>query len=146
MQPNYAVDMRLNIRTPMRDGVDLSSDIYLPQASGKFPTVLMRTPYDNNTSLMIEKAMRLANNGYACVIQDVRGRWDSDGVHYALFGHGPDGFDTQEWIGQQAWSDGKIGMAGGSYLGWVQWQSAPHRSQHLTCIAPRVMCGDLYSG
>ena len=49
-------------------------------------------------------------------------------------------------IGQQAWSDGKIGMAGGSYLGWVQWQSAPHRSQYLTCIAPRVMCGDLYSG
>ncbi len=146
MQPNYAVDMRLNIRTPMRDGVDLSSDIYLPQASGKFPTVLMRTPYDNNTSLLIEKAMRLANSGYACVIQDVRGRWDSDGVHYALFGHGPDGFDTQEWIGQQEWSDGKIGMAGGSYLGWVQWQSAPHRSQYLTCIAPRVMCGDLYSG
>ena len=67
MQPNYAVDMRLNIPTQMRDGVDLSSDIYLPQASGKFPTVLMRTPYDNNTQLMIEKAMRLANNGYACV-------------------------------------------------------------------------------
>ena len=102
MQPNYAVDMRLNIPTPMRDGVDLSSDIYLPKTSGRFPTVLMRTPYDNNTSLMIEKAMRLANNGYACVIQDVRGRWDSDGVHYALFGHGPDGFDTQEWMASRS--------------------------------------------
>ena len=146
MQPNYEVDMRLNVRTPMRDGVELSSDIYLPRASGRFPTVLMRTPYDNNTAPMIEKGIRLANHGYACVIQDVRGRWDSDGTHYALFGHGEDGFDTQEWIGRQPWSDGNIGMAGGSYLGWVQWQSAPHRSEFLKCIAPRVMCADLYSG
>ena len=92
MQPNYEVDMRLNVPTRMRDGVDLSSDLYLPRASGTFPTVLMRTPYDNNAPPMIEKAMRLANSGYACVIQDVRGRWDSDGVHYALFDHGPDGF------------------------------------------------------
>ena len=120
MQPNYEVEMRLNVRTPMRDGVELSSDIYLPKAPGKFPTVLMRTPYDNNAPGMIESGMKLANHGYACVIQDVRGRWDSDGVHYALFNHGPDGFDTQEWIGQQEWSDGKIGMSGGSYVGWVQ--------------------------
>ena len=117
MQPNHEVEMRLNVRTPMRDGVELSSDIYLPRAGGKFPTVLMRTPYDNNTAPMIEKGIRLANHGYACVIQDVRGRWDSDGVHYALFNHGEDGYDTQEWIGRQPWSDGRIGMAGGSYLG-----------------------------
>ena len=146
MQPNHEVEMRLNVRTPMRDGVELSSDIYLPRAEGRFPTVLMRTPYDNNTAPMIEKGIRLANHGYACVIQDVRGRWDSDGVHYALFNHGEDGFDTQEWIGRQSWSDGKIGMAGGSYLGWVQWQSAPHRSEYLKCLAPRVMCADLYTG
>ncbi len=146
MQPNYEVEMRLNVRTPMRDGVELSSDIYLPRAEGKFPTVLMRTPYDNNGEAMIEKGRRLANNGYACVIQDVRGRWDSDGTHYALFNHAEDGFDTQEWIGQQEWSDGNIGMAGGSYGGWVQWQSAPLRSEYLKCLAPRVMCGDLYTG
>ena len=146
MQPNYEVEMRLNVRTPMRDGVELSSDIYLPRGEGKFPTVLMRTPYDNNGEAMIEKGRRLANNGYACVIQDVRGRWDSDGTHYALFNHAEDGFDTQEWIGQQEWSDGNIGMAGGSYGGWVQWQSAPLRSEYLKCLAPRVMCGDLYTG
>ena len=143
---NYDVEMRLNIKTPMRDGVSLSSDIYLPKAQGKFPTVLMRTPYSNNMDTMIEKARQLANNGYACVIQDVRGRWDSDGEHYPFANHGPDGYDTQEWVGQQEWCNGKIGMAGGSYVGLVQWQSAPHRSEFLTCMVPRVICNDFYTG
>lgn len=145
MQPNYSVEMRLNVPTPMRDGVNISSDIYLPKAEGRFPTVLMRTPYDNNSPPMIEKGRRLANAGYACVIQDCRGRWDSDGVYYP-FREGEDGYDTQEWIGQQPWSNGKIGMAGGSYVGLTQWQSAPYRSQFLTCMAPRVICCDSYSG
>lgn len=76
MSTNYAVDMRLNVKVPMRDGVDLSADIYLPRAEGSFPTVLMRTPYSNNTDTMIEKGHLLANAGYVCVIQDCRGRWD----------------------------------------------------------------------
>jgi putative CocE/NonD family hydrolase len=145
MPANYAVAMRLDVKTPMRDGVKLSSDIYLPQAEGRFPTVLIRTPYDNNTTAMIEKGRRLANAGYVCVIQDCRGRWDSDGEYYP-FREGEDGYDTQEWIGRQPWSNGKIGMAGGSYVGLVQWQSAPYRSQFLTCLAPRVICCDYYSG
>jgi putative CocE/NonD family hydrolase len=145
MSTNYAVDMSLNVKVPMRDGVDLSADIYLPRAEGSFPTVLMRTPYSNNMDTMIEKGRLLANAGYVCVIQDCRGRWDSDGDYYP-FREGADGYDTQEWIGQQAWSDGKIGMAGGSYVGAVQWQSAPHRSQYLTCMAPRVICCDYYTG
>ena len=145
MLTNYDVEMRLDVKVPTRDGVNLSADIYLPRAQGKFPTVLMRTPYDNNTDLMIDKGRRLANNGYACVIEDCRGRWDSDGEYYP-FHEGPDGYDTQEWIGEQEWSSGKIGMAGGSYGGLVQWQSAPHRSEFLTCIAPRVICCDFFSG
>jgi putative CocE/NonD family hydrolase len=145
MQPNYPVEMRLDVKVPMRDGVNLSADIYLPKASGKFPAVLMRTPYSNNTDPMVEKGRRLANHGYVCVIQDCRGRWDSRGDFYP-FGEGPDGYDTQEWVGRQDWSNGKIGMAGGSYLGGVQWQSAPLRNQYLTCIAPRVMCCDYYTG
>lgn len=145
MPANYAVEMHLNLKVPMRDGVDLSADIYLPQAEDSFPTVLMRTPYSNNMEVMIEKGRRLANAGYVCMIQDCRGRWDSDGDYYP-FREGEDGYDTQEWIGQQAWSNGKIGMAGGSYVGLVQWQSAPHRSQYLTCIAPRVICCDYFTG
>lgn len=144
--PSYEVDMRLNVKMPMRDGVELSADLYLPRASGTFPTVLMRTPYSNNMDVTIERARVLANDGYACVIQDIRGRWDSDGDYYPFHPDVDDGFDTQEWVGQQEWSNGKIGMAGGSYLGLVQWLSAPLRSQYLTCLAPRVICGDFYHG
>jgi putative CocE/NonD family hydrolase len=136
--------MLLDVRTPMRDGVNLSSDIYLPEARGPFPTVLIRTPYDNNGDLLIQKARRLATNGYACVLQDCRGRHDSDGTYYPFHQEGPDGFDTQEWIGKQEWCSGKIGMAGGSYLGITQWTSAPHRNSHLTCMVPRVAPSDYW--
>ncbi len=146
MLTTYKIDMRLNIKVPMRDGVELSADLYLPQASGAFPTVLMRTPYSNNMDMIIERARVFANDGYACVVQDIRGRWDSDGDYYPFHNDVDDGFDTQEWVGQQPWSNGKIGMAGGSYLGLVQWLSAPLRSQYLTCLAPRVICGDFHGG
>jgi hypothetical protein len=137
--------MRLDVKVPVRDGVNLSADIYLPKADGRFPTILIRTPYSNNADAMVEKARRLANGGYACVIQDCRGRWDSDGDYYP-FREGEDGHDTQEWIGAQDWSDGRIGMSGGSYVGTTQWTSAPHGSSFLTCIAPRVICCDYHSG
>ena len=146
MEPNYDVEMRLDVKMPMRDGVNLSADIYLPKAYGKFPTVLMRTPYSNNADATIEKGLRLAQKGYVCVIQDCRGRWDSDGEYYPFLHEGRDGYDTQEWIGRQEWSNCKIGMAGGSYGGLVQWQSAPYRSQFLTCLVPRVICCDFFSG
>ncbi|MBI4531062.1 MAG: CocE/NonD family hydrolase [Candidatus Latescibacteria bacterium] len=146
MQPNYDVEMRLNVKVPMRDRVNLSADIYLPKAHERLPTVLIRTPYSNNADVLIEKGRRLANNGYVCVIQDCRGRWDSDGEYYPFRDDGKDGCDTQEWAGRQEWSNGKIGMAGGSYVGWVQWASAPHRSEFLTCLAPRVICCDFFSG
>ena len=138
--------MRLDVKVPMRDGVNLSADIYLPKAQGPFPTVLMRTPYSNNMPQAIERGHTLANSGYACVIQDVRGRWDSDGDFYAFYNEGPDGYDTQEWIGRQEWSTGKVGMAGGSYLGLVQWTSAPYGSEFLKAMAPRVIFWDFHEG
>ena len=143
---NCGVSMELDVKVPMRDGVRLSADLYLPDILGPHPVVLIRTPYDNNGAALIEKGRRLANSGYACVIQDCRGRWDSEGEYYAFHQEGPDGYDTQEWAGRQPWSNGKIGMSGGSYLGAVQWQSAPHRSPFLTCMAPRVICCDYYDG
>ena len=78
----YAVRMLTDVKVPMRDGVQLSADIYLPEATGPFPAVLMRTPYDNNTDVLIQKGRRLANHGYACVVQDCRGRFDSEGSYY----------------------------------------------------------------
>ena len=146
VEPSYAVDTQLDVKVPMRDGVNLSADIYLPRAHNRFPTVLIRTPYSNNTNDMIQKARRLANNGYACVVQDTRGRWDSEGEYYPFHPEAADGYDSQEWIGSQPWSSGKIGMSGASYLGLVQWLSAPMRNQFLTCLAPRVIAGDFYDG
>ena len=145
MTNTYDIEMRLDVKVPMRDGVLLSADIYLPKACGPFPTVLIRTPYSNNVDVVIEKGRHLANNGYACVIQDIRGRWDSDGEYYPFHSDVEDGYDTQEWVGKQEWSTGKIGMSGASYLGITQWLSAPLRSESLKCIAPRVICGDFYS-
>jgi putative CocE/NonD family hydrolase len=144
MQQHY-VNMLLDVKVPLRDGVNLSADVYLPTATGAFCTILIRTPYSNNVPELIEKGRRLANHGYACVIQDTRGRWDSEGDYYPFTTEAEDGFDTQEWIGRQPWSNGKIGMAGGSYLGCVQWLSAPLGSRFLRCIAPRVMCNDYFS-
>ena len=144
MAATFDVDLQLDLKVPMRDGVGLSADIYRPRAPGRFPTVLIRTPYDNNS--LIAKARSLANRGYVCVAQDCRGRWDSDGSYYPFHPDGEDGYDTQEWIGRQEWSNGKIGMSGASYLGLVQWQSAVHASEHLTCMAPRVICADFYQG
>ena len=108
----FAVEMRFGVQVPMRDGVHLSTDIYLPKTNGPFPTILIRTPYSNHTDPLIARARALANNGYAVALQDTRGRWDSGGDYYPLQGEGVDGYDTQEWIGRQPWSNGKAGMMG----------------------------------
>jgi putative CocE/NonD family hydrolase len=85
---------------------------------GRFPTVLMRTPYGRNNSLL--DAFKFVSRGYAVVSQDVRGRGDSAGFFHAIHEDISDGDDTLNWIAAQPWSDGNVGMIGGSYLGWVQ--------------------------
>lgn len=146
MATHYRVDRHVDTKVPMRDGVLLSADLFLPRGSGAAPTVLLRTPYSNNTEPNIEKGQRLANAGYNCVIADVRGRWDSDGDYVPFLNEAEDGYDTQQWIGQQAWSDGTIGTAGASYLGTTQWRPAPLASEFLRCMVPRVICTDYHRG
>ena len=143
---NHRVRMLLDERVPMRDQVELSADVYLPDSAGTFPSVLIRTPYSNNLEPAIERARHLASSGYAAVIQDTRGRWDSDGAYYPFRHEGNDGYDTQQWVGTQLWSNGRIGTAGGSYLGIAQWTAAPQGSEHLACMTPRVApAGNLHS-
>lgn len=142
---SYEVSMLTDVKVPMRDGVSLSADVYLPNGARRFPAVLIRTPYQNNSEDLVKKGRRFASLGYACVIQDCRGRWDSDGEYYPFVNEAVDGFDTQEWIGSEPWSNGRIGMTGGSYGGWVQLSSASLGSSYLSCIAPRVIAADLYS-
>ena len=103
----------------MRDGIELSTDVYLPDASPPFPVVLLRSPYSK--AMGIEIGRRGARNGYATVIQDTRGRFASKGdnlpFHADGWSDGWDGFDTIEWIARQPWCNGRIGTLGGSALG-----------------------------
>ena len=138
--------LRVNVPVQMRDGVALSTDLYLPEGDGPFPTILERTPYDNSLEPFELHARRSADLGYAVALQDCRGRFDSGGDYTPMRNEAKDGFDTQEWIGRQPWSNGRVGMRGGSYDGWVQWTSATLGSKHLQAIAPAVMATELHSG
>ena len=145
-RPIYGVKMRFDVPVPMRDGVNLSADIYLPDAPGPFPTILTRTPYDNSTQVHVDQGIFYAQRGYAYVAQDCRGRYDSEGVFYAYHDDAKDGYDTQEWAGGQPWCDGKIGTVGESYGGHTQWMPAPLRSQYLKAMVPRVTASDIWKG
>ena len=140
--PRYAVKVQHNVRARMRDRVELSTDIYMPNANAAFPVILARTPYDN--SGYTAKGMDYARRGYVFVAQDCRGQYESDGEFYPWRHEADDGFDTQEWIAKQKWCNGRIGMVGGSYVGLVQWLSAIRQSPHLKCIVPRVITSNFY--
>ncbi len=135
-----------DVMVPMRDGVRLAADLYRPATPegepvpGRLPTILTRTSYDKaNPVMQVEPVgMFFARHGYAVVIQDLRGRGHSEGVgdyhHRANPKEGPDGYDTIEWIAQQGWSSGKIGMVGSSHSGCVQNVAAIHRPPHLAAL------------
>lgn len=132
------VRMELDTRVKMRDGVELSADVYRPDKAGKYPVILVRTPYDNGTAPNLQAGKRWAKRGFVYVVQDVRGRGDSDGIFYPLLTEGKDGYDTIAWLAAQPWSNGKIGMMGGSYLGWVQMYAAIENPPALTAMIPAV--------
>ena len=143
-QPVHEVRMMYALEVPMRDGVRLSTDVYLPDAEGPFPAILIRTPYNNNAEGVVQDCLYYASRGYAVVSQDVRGRWDSEGEWYPFVHEAQDGHDTQEWIGAQPWCDGNVGTAGGSYVAMVQWQAAPLRSKYLKAMVPQVGYSNFY--
>lgn len=145
-QPIHDLRFLYDQRVTMRDGVKLSADVYLPRYAGDgLPTILLRTPYESTRDMHVEWAVWWAKRGYAVVIEDDRGKFESEGIFYAYHDDGRDGHDTLEWIGNQAWSNGKIGMSGRSYGGIVQWQAAPFRSKYLTALAPQVIMADYFS-
>lgn len=123
--PEHDVVVARGLWVPMRDGVRLAIDVYLPARgveplSGPFPTLLVRTPYDKSRDATQERADYFARRGYAVAIQDVRGRYASEGTFDFLVQEAEDGYDTVEWVVQQPWCNGKVGTFGTSYLAWVQ--------------------------
>jgi len=143
-RPLHRVRTLLGVGVPMRDGVKLSTDVYLPDAPGPFPVILIRTPYGNNVAAGVEDGVYFAQRGYVVAIQDVRGRFDSEGAWSPFVHEAQDGYDAQEWCGTQPWSTGKVGTSGASYLALTQWLAAPLRNRHLTAMAPRVGFSNLY--
>ena len=115
------------IRTTMPDGVALKADLYLPEPEGRFPTILIRTPYGKQGLRVI--AETFVRRSYAVVIQDVRGKYDSDGEFLPFVNETSDGLATLDWIAESAWSDGRVGMWGSSYLAMcgllLAWEGHP---------------------
>ena len=130
----------------MPDNVKLNVAVWTPDVPGqKFPVILIATPYNKLHERHIQQADFFARRGYALVAYDLRGRYDSEGKAYL---YGPkDGEDLnvmQTWVAQQPWSSGKIGMFGGSYLGFIQWEGAMHQNPNLTALIPEVSPDDHY--
>ncbi len=152
--PKYSIVTWPDLRAPMRDGVELAVDVYRPFGPGeRFPALLAWTPY---TKLLQGSSVQLGQNeagitefwvprGYVHVIADARGTGDSGGKYDLL---GPteqhDIFDTINWIAEQPWCDGNVGMVGCSYFSMSQMAVAPHRPPHLKAIFPYDGETDLY--
>jgi putative CocE/NonD family hydrolase len=134
-KPTYAVKREIKVMVKMRDGVQLATDVIRPDAPGRFPVILQRTPYGRAKAM---EAERYARRGYVFVAQDVRGKFDSEGKWQPFVNEARDGYDAVEWCAAQSWSDGNVGMIGGSYLGFVQWAAAREGSDHLKCLIPIV--------
>ena len=129
-----------NVRVPMRDGVTLATSVYLPAEEGVYPAVLVRTAY-NRVGLYDRF---FPEHGMALVVQDVRGRYDSDGEWDPFVYEEADGRDTLEWLHNQPWCDGRIGMFGDSYLAATQFSAAMEGNDLLTALNPRFMSGDCW--
>src|SRR5262252_70969 len=128
-----------NVAVRMRDGVTLRADVMLPSTHGRFPVLVYRTPYgkDRAPSSWTTFPKGVAR-GYAILIQDVRGRYESDGEFIPYQNEGRDGYDTIEWAAAQPWSDGKVGTFGLSYPGAVQWLAAVENPPHLKAMVPAM--------
>ena len=131
--------IRQNVPIKMRDGVILRTNVLLPAAEGKFPVLVYRTPYGKDRAPSDWNTFRKAvARGYAVVVQDVRGRYASDGDFIPYQNEGHDGYDTIEWAAAQPWSNGSVGTFGLSYPGAVQWLAAVENPPHLKAMVPAM--------
>ncbi|HVT94769.1 MAG TPA: CocE/NonD family hydrolase [Bryobacteraceae bacterium] len=140
----YAVKTETGVEAVMRDGVVLRADIYRPAAEGQFPVLLQRTPYDKRGEA--DFGRDAAAHGFVVIIQDTRGRYTSEGEWYPFRYESNDGYDTVEWAAALPYSNGKVGMFGGSYVGATQMLTAIAHPPHLAGICPVVTASNYHDG
>jgi uncharacterized protein len=142
----YPVKGDRAVQVTMRDGVRLAADVYRPGVPGKFPVLLHRTPYNRSSSSDFPPpfAFRAASQGYVVVMQDVRGRFESEGEWYPFQHEEQDGYDTVEWAAQLPYSDGRVAMFGASYVGVSQMLAAVASPPHLVALFPSITASDYH--
>jgi putative CocE/NonD family hydrolase len=138
----FEIRIDRDIRVPMRDGITLSADIYRPRQEGRYPAIVIRTPYGKTTKAIYENGTYFAERGYAVIYFDVRGRGDSDGEFVPYRSEAQDGYDCIEWAAAQPWCTGDVGTMGGSYLARVQWLAAVTQPPHLKAMICSVTPSD----
>ena len=130
-----------NVLLPMRDGIALSADLWLPETKEPVPAILFRTPYDRSSyNPDVLRPQQCVESGFAAVVQDMRGRFGSEGEWQPLnwAQEGADSYDTIEWIAAQSWCSASVGMSGLSYCGTVQLAASLTKPPHLKAIAPTM--------
>jgi putative CocE/NonD family hydrolase len=143
-QPVHEARLLYDQRVPLRDGTHVSADVYLPVGRGPWPVIYQWTPYESTRDRFISWGVWFARRGYAAVVQDVRGRYESEGTFVAWTGDGQDAYDSMDWAATQPWSNGRIGTWGRSYGAIVQWQLARLGHPAVRCMAPHVICDDYF--
>jgi len=126
-----------DVPATMRDGVVMRANVFRPDASGRFPGLLIRTPY-NKDGFDLDRYGQYVRAGYVVVIQDTRGRYASDGKHVPFTVEDTpdarDGYDSVEWLARQPYCNGKVGTMGASYMSWMQWKLASLRPPSLVAM------------
>ena len=139
-----------DVAIPLRDGVTTLADVYRPLTGPPAPVVLVRTPYDKEIAMaaigVMPSWLKLAERGYAVVVQDVRGRFASEGAFYPFANEGPDGYDSVVWAGQQPWSNGRVAVLGASYFGATTLLAAREQPPGLAAIIPIITADDYHAG
>lgn len=132
------VDVLEDVFQTMRDGTRLGADVYLPRGPAPAPAVLIRQPYGRRTPEMGFAVVGdfFARKGYACVVQDVRGKFSSQGIFDPGVNEVEDGYDSVAWAVSQPWSNGRVGCWGESYYGFTSYAAAISGHPALACIAP----------
>ena len=153
--PRYRSVRRKELMVPMRDGVRLATDVYLPAdpvdgrrtTAGPLPAIVVRQPYGKREAFlwMPVQARYWARRGYATVVQDVRGRWASEGEYEPFFHEMDDGYDTVEWVAGRPWCDGTVGAMGESYFGYTAWAMAVGAHPALRAACPGDTTVDMYA-